>query len=185
MLSRDDAWPLLNEYVLSPNLIKHCLSTEVIMRSLARRLGKDPDVWGVTGLLHDLDFDLTKDNPSRHALKSAEILREKNMPEDCIHAIISHNEAVEGVARTSEFDHALACAESITGLIVATALVYPDKKISSVKPKSVKKRMKERAFAANVSREAIMECEQIGISLQEFIELSLEAMGEIASDLEL
>ena len=183
MISREQALNLLNQHIKTENLRRHCLATEAIMRKLAQRLGKDEELWGLTGLLHDLDLEITRDDQSQHALIAADLLAKESFPPEAIQAIRAHNGEVLGIPRQSDFDHALACAETITGLVVATAMVQPDKKIASVKPKSVKKRMKEKRFAANVNREIIRECEQIGIPLEEFISLSLEAMQEISTDL--
>ena len=174
---------IFRQYVRTDTLIKHCLATEAIMRALARRLGEDETLWGATGLLHDLDFEETKEDPPSHTLKTARILAEKGANEIIIQAIKAHNAEALGIQRTHPLDFALTSAENITGLIVATALVYPDKKLASVKVSSVVKRMKEKAFAKNVRREAILECERLGLGLEEFVEISLRAMQEMSQDL--
>lgn len=181
-MDRAEAWELLNQQVKTDYLIKHSLATEAIMRALAKKLGHDEDLWGITGLLHDLDFDQTADQPERHALVAAEMLAGK-LDDEAVMAIKRHNAGPLGLTRETEFDLALTAAETITGLIVATTLVYPDKKLASVKPKSVTKRMKEKAFAAKVNRDHIRLCEQFGLPLPEFAALSVEAMREIADDL--
>ena len=181
-MTRDEALALLREYLTNDNLVKHCLATETIMAALAERLGRDVERWRVAGLVHDLDFEETKDTPNQHGLKTAAILEEKGLDPETIHAVKSHNDAL-GVPRESDFDHALACAETITGLIVATALVQPDKKLASVQPKSVLKRMKKKDFARNVNRDIIRECETLGIPLPDFVALSVEAMCGIAGEL--
>ncbi len=182
-MNRHDALELLRSEVQNENLIKHCLATEAIMRKMAERLGEDPDLWGLVGLLHDLDFESTKDSPPEHTTKTTQILAAKGFPENALQAIREHNAKALAIPRQSRFGIALACSETITGLIVATALVYPDKKLASVKPKSVRKRMKETAFARNVNRDIICECERIAIPLDEFIELCLSAMQSIADQL--
>lgn len=182
-ISREDALTLLRDHVQNDNLIKHCLATEAIMRRLAERLGEDVEKWAATGLLHDLDFESTKDAPHEHTVTTVAVLREKGFPEDALLAIREHNAQALGIPRESQFGIALACAETVTGLVVATALVYPDKKLASVKPKSIRKRMRESAFARNVNRDIICECERIGVSLDDFIELSLSAMQSIAGEL--
>ncbi len=182
-VTRDEAWALVKEKVTDQALIKHSLATEAIMRRLAARFGKDPEVWGVAGLLHDLDYATTKDTPERHGLETEKILVEKGVSPEIIEAIKSHNAEALGISRTDTFHFALTAAENITGLIVATALVQPDKKIAQVKPSSVVKRMKEKGFARSVSREGIRLCEEIGIPLEEFVTLSIEAMGTIAGEL--
>lgn len=182
-MTRDEALALLRAHLSNDNLVKHCLATEAIMGDLAARLGQDTETWRLAGLLHDLDFEETKDTPDRHALKTAAVLQEKGISPEIIQAVKAHNAAALGIARESVFDHALACAETITGLIVAAALVQPDKKLASVKPASVVKRMKKKDFARNVNRDTIMECEAIGVPLGEFVELSLKAMCGIAEPL--
>ncbi|MDX9940614.1 MAG: HD domain-containing protein [Bacteroidales bacterium] len=183
-MKREQALNLLHEYVKNPRMIAHCLSSEAVLRALAKRLGEDPDKWGLAGLLHDLDVELTEGDLHTHAMETSRILKEQGLADDVVEAIMLHNEdAAHGRSRSTPFHHALAAGETITGLITATALVYPDKKVGSVKPKSVVKRMKEKAFAASVRRETILECEKIGIPLPEFAELSLRAMQEIAPEL--
>lgn len=176
---------LFSNKVTSENLAKHCLATKAIMEKLAARLGEDPLVWGWTGLLHDLDFEETKDAPERHGLVAAAWLEELGVRPEIIAAIKAHNAEALGLERKDRLDFAVTCAESITGLIIATALVQPDKKLASVAPKSVRKRMKEKAFARNVNRESVMLCEQLGVPLDDFISLSLEAMQSISDQLEL
>lgn len=176
---------LFSSKVASENLAKHCLATKAIMEKLAARLGEDPLVWGWTGLLHDLDFEETKDAPERHGLVAAAWLEELGVRPEIIAAIKAHNAEALGLERKDRLDFAVTCAESITGLIIATALVQPDKKLASVAPKSVRKRMKEKAFARNVNRESVMLCEQLGVPLDDFISLSLEAMQSISDQLEL
>ncbi|MBW1803836.1 MAG: HDIG domain-containing protein [Deltaproteobacteria bacterium] len=181
--SRDEARTLLNQYVKTPGMLKHSYASEAVMRALAKRLGEDEHKWAVTGLLHDLDVELTNADLSVHGLKTAEILKQKNYPQDMIDAIKMHNEKAHGLKRSITFHHALASAETMTGLIVATTLVYPDKKLSGVKPKSIVKRMKERAFAASVDRDIIRECEKVGLHIDEFAELALNAMRTISDKL--
>lgn len=184
-IDRQGALALLGEYIGNRNLIKHCLATEAVMRSLAEKLGEDKDKWGLAGLLHDLDVELVDADLARHTLQTEKILSEKGVDEEIITAVKMHNEKAHGTKRSEKFHHALAAGETITGLIIATTLVYPDKKIASVKPKSIKKRMKEKAFAAGVNREVIMECEALGMDIDEFSRVCLEAMQGIADDLEL
>lgn len=180
---RENALKLLEEYISNENMRKHCIASEAVMRKVASHLGKDIDKWGIAGLLHDLDAELVDNDPHTHALKTTEILSEMGVDEDMVDAIKMHNEEATGKERSTEFQHGLAASETITGLITATALVYPDKKLASVKPKSVTKRMKEKNFAASVKRDHIMECEEIGIPLREFVELSLEGMRSVSDEL--
>jgi uncharacterized protein len=179
-MTRTEAIELINQYIKNERMIAHCLASEAVMKALARRLGQDEHKWAMAGLLHDLDVEFTAHDMKTHAMETARILREKGVEEDIVEAIMLHNEdASHGQPRSTTFHHALAAAETITGLITATSLVYPDKSVQSVQPKSIVKRMKEKAFAASVSRENIMECEKLGIPLPEFAELALNAMKEI------
>ena len=182
-MTRDDALKLLSERLKNKNLFKHCLAVEACLRRLARRLGENEDIWGLAGLLHDLDVEITQADLSIHGQKTVEILTTRGLDPEIINAIAVHNEQSAGRRRQTVFEHALAAGETITGLIIATTLVYPDKRLSSVKPKSVVKRMKEKAFAASVNRDIIRECEQIGIPLPEFAEICVQAMQGISSDL--
>ena len=183
-MTREEALELLKENVKNDRMIAHCLASEAVMRALAVKLNQDPDQWGMAGLLHDLDVEITNADPKTHGLTSVQMLSERGVDPEIIDAIKHHNEDAEGVGeRSTVFQHALACGETVTGLITATTYVYPDKKIASVKPSSVAKRMKEKAFAASVKRENILECEKIGIPLQEFAELSVNAMKKIADQI--
>lgn len=179
LLSRDQALTLLHQYIKNERMIYHSLASEAVLRALARRLDRDEEKWGLAGLLHDLDVEVTHADPKVHGLETARILSEMGIDEDVVEAIKLHNEMATDVPRTKEFHHALAAGETITGLITATSLVYPDKQVSSVKPRSVVKRMKEKAFAASVKRENILECELIGIPIEEFAELSVTAMSQM------
>lgn len=182
-IGRETALQLLREHLKNERLVAHCVASEAIMRHLAEKLGQDPEAWGIAGLLHDIDYELTGEDSESHGAVAVDILTPHGVAPEILNAIQKHNAEGLGLERTTLFEHALTCAESITGMIVATALVYPDKKIASVEPKSVVKRMKTKHFARAVSRERIMECEKINIPLNEFVALSLEAMGGIAEEL--
>ena len=182
-ISRDEAVRLMEEYLQGDSLRKHCYATEMVMRAMAEKLGYDPETWGIIGLLHDIDYEETKDSPSQHGLKTAEILGAKGVSSEVIEAIKAHNAEALGMERKTDVDIAITCSECITGMVVATALVYPDKKISSVKPSSITKRMKQTEFARSVNRDHIRKCEDLKIPLDEFAELSLKAMGNISDKL--
>ncbi len=182
MISREIAVKLLNDNIQNTNMIKHCLASEAVLKALALKMGYNSEEWGLAGLLHDVDVEITNADPYKHGPYSVRILDGLLTPE-AVDAIVMHNEVATGKERTTVFQHALAAGETITGLIMATALVYPDKKLSSVKVKSITKRMKEKAFAASVKRENILECEQIGIPIHDFAELALTAMQEISDEL--
>jgi len=182
-ISREEALGLVHHHLKNRNLINHSLASEAVLRAMARRLGEDVEKWGLTGLLHDLDSESHPDLTT-HTTETVAILQERGVDQEIVETIRLHNlKPYPGEKRTTVFQHALAAGETITGLVVATALVYPDKKLGSVKPKSVKKRIKEKAFARGASREIIAECEQAGIPLSEFCELSLLALQDIAEDI--
>ena len=184
-ISRDQALDLLHRHIKNPNMIKHCLASEAVLGALADRLGEDRETWSLAGLLHDLDVELTQADLAVHGMEAARILEENGVGPEIVQAVKLHNELACGEKRSAVFHHALAAGETITGLIIATALVYPDKRLASVKPKSVVKRMKEKAFAASVNRDVIMECERLPIPLPEFAEIALRAMQSISDELEL
>jgi len=181
-MRRDEALDSIRANVENENLIKHMLATEAMMRALAKRLGEDEEEWGLTGLLHDIDVELTEGDMSSHSKLGADLARELGASEAMAHAILCHNET-HGIARETKLDNALFCADPLTGLIIAAALVRPDKKLAGVEAKSVKKRFKEKSFAAGANREQISQCSQLGLELDEFIELGLKAMQEIAPNL--
>lgn len=183
MLTREVAMELLYRHIQSEKMIFHCLASEAVMRSLAQRLGADPDQWGMAGLLHDLDVEITGADPLVHGTRTEVLLQDYEVDPEILDAIRMHNECSAKKERSLLFQHALAAGETITGLIFATTYVYPDRKLSSVKPKSVVKRMKEKGFAATVKRENILECEKIGIPIEEFAALSLNAMLPIAGEI--
>lgn len=182
MISREEAVNLLEANIKAENMLKHCYASEAVLRAMAARLGENEDEWGIAGLLHDIDVEITNADPYKHGPYAEKLLKGK-VSDAMLDAIVMHNEEATGKERTTRFQHALAAGETITGLITATTLVYPDKKIASVKPKSVTKRMKQKAFAASVKRENILECEAIGIPLAEFAELSINAMRNISDKL--
>jgi len=182
MISREEAVELLHQHIHSLNMLKHCYASEAVLRAVAKKLGKNEDEYGLAGLLHDIDVEITNADPLKHGPFAASILKDK-ITDEMLDAIVMHNEMATGKERSTTFQHALAAGETITGLITATALVYPDKKIASVKAKSITKRMNQKAFAASVTRENILECEKVGIPLNDFAELALEAMQTISDEL--
>jgi len=182
MILREEAYKLLNQHIQNPNMIKHCIASEVVLAAIATKLGQNTEEWGLVGLLHDIDVEITNGDPYKHGPYAAGML-DGLLTHEAVDAIVMHNEMATGKERTTVFQHALAAGETITGLIMATAMVYPDKKLASVKTKSITKRMKEKAFAASVKRENILECELIGIPIDEFAELALTAMQGISDEL--
>lgn len=182
-MTRNQALEILKQYVKQDNMIKHSLASEAVMRALAVRLNEDADKWALAGLLHDVDVEITNADALVHGQKAIEILTPLGVDADVIDAISMHNECSAKAERTTVFQHALAAGETITGLITATTLVYPEKKLAVVKPKSVVKRMKEKNFAASVKRESILECELIGIPIADFAEMAITAMNTISDEL--
>ena len=182
MIARDEALALVKERIPQRNLVNHCVATEIIMRALAERLGKCADEiegWDLAGLLHDLDYAETADDPSRHGLVTASELQGL-VDERIIHAILAH---ADKVPRESDMDKALWCADPTTGFIVAAALVRPEKDLAGVQLKSLKKRWKEGAFAKGVSREQMGGCEALSLERDEFLQIALSAMQERAADI--
>ena len=182
-LNRYEALDSIRANVQDKNVVKHMLATEAIMRALSRRLGEDEDEWGITGLLHDVDVELVKEDTDSHSKLGTDIAKELGANEAMADAILRHNEA-HGIPRETKLDKALFCADPLSGLITAAALVHPSK-LNGLTVKSVLKRFKEKRFAAGVSREQIATCQELGLELEEFVTLGLEAMKDIASELEL
>lgn len=186
---------LLNRYIKDPVTRLHCLESEAIMRALARHFGENEDKWGIIGLLHDIDWEITKDNTKLHCIKMAEILKNAGGSDFLIKTIQSHGYGqgqgdnyygppeFKGKEREGNLEHSLAAAETLTGLIIATALVQPDKKLASVRLESLKKKFKSKSFAAKCCRETISECEKTGISLDEFLAIGLKALQDIHEEL--
>ncbi len=179
MIERAEAFELIKERVTNQNLIRHMLSVEAVMRSLACHLNEDEELWGVTGLIHDVDAQETLDDYPRHTYIAKEILGDR-LSEESWHAIHAHPGHI--IAET-RFDWALYCADPVTGLITAATLTHPSKRLVELKLKSLKKRFKDKRFAAGANRDAIKSCIHIGLELDEFLSLSLEAMQGIADEL--
>jgi len=181
-VTREEALDSIKANIENANTIKHMLATEAIMRALAKRFGEDEEEWGLTGLLHDIDMELTEGDMSTHSKLGADLAGELGASEAMAHAILCHNQA-HGIPVETKLDKALCCADPLTGLIIAAALVRPDKKLAGVEVKSLSKKFKEKSFAAGANREQISQCNELGIELDEFLELGLEAMKGIAPSL--
>jgi putative nucleotidyltransferase with HDIG domain len=180
--SRDEAFALLQEFNSQQGLIKHALAVEGVMRYMAGQRGQDQELWGVVGLLHDLDYERF---PDQHCHKSAEILRSRDWPELIVRAVLSHgwNICTE-VEPLSELEKVLYAVDELTGLVATTALVRPSKSVHDVKVKSVKKKWKDKAFAAGVNREIIQQgAERLCMELPELIELTIAGMQEVAIEI--
>lgn len=181
-MTRNEAMTLLQEHLKTPNLIKHSLAVEAVMRELARHFHEDENKWGLAGLLHDIDYDRTKDSPTEHSLVGAEILSKNGLPEDVVYAVKVHNHA-HGLERKSLMDKALYSTDPVTGLVTAGALIKKDKKLSAIDVAFLMNRFGEKSFARGANRETIMSCSEIGLSLEEFLDLSLKAMQGISGEL--
>lgn len=182
MLNREDALKAVKENIKNENLVKHMLATEAIMRALARHFHENEDEWGLAGLLHDIDLEIVKGDLTIHGKPSAEMSKKLGASDAVAHAILCHNEAL-GATFETKMDKALYCTDPITGFITAVALVRPDKRLASVEAKSIKKRLKEKHFAAGAKREQMARCSEIGLEMDDFIALGLEAMQGIADSL--
>lgn len=180
--SRADVLALVETRVADAHLRRHMLASEAIMRALAARLDEDPETWGLAGLGHDLDVEETATDVARHGAVAAEALRGIGLAEAATHAVAAHN-AATGVAPQSRLDVALLAADQLSGLITAAALIRPDKALAGVKLKSVRKRYREGAFARGVDRTAIARCADLGLELDDFLGIGLEAMRASAADL--
>lgn len=185
-MTRDEALKLVQEYVKNENSRKHMLATEAIMRALARHFGEDEEIWGLAGLLHDLDMEIVdyRNNPEKHGLVGAEMLEKMGVDRIITEAIKAHNEAT-GKIRENRIEKAIFCTDPLTGLIVAATLVLPSKKLADLTPENVLNRFKEKSFAKGANRQIISTCIEIGLGLEEFVKIGLEAMQGIAGELEL
>ncbi len=189
-MTRDEAYKILKSLIKNQNLIKHHLACEAVMKVLYRKFTpqasqnlKDEEKWGIVGLLHDADYELSRNHPEKHTL----ILEEKigsNLPADVMYAIKSHNFANNKVLPKSAMDWSIYCADELTGLIIAATLVNPDKKLASVTTDFVINRFNEPSFARGANRDQILACEdKLKIPIRDFIELSLKAMRLISNEL--
>jgi putative nucleotidyltransferase with HDIG domain len=180
--ARAEAWTLLTEYTRNESLIKHALAVEAAMRAYARRFGEDEEAWGVVGLLHDFDYE-RHPTLEEHPFAGAEVLRARGYPEEMIRAILAHASHT-GVPRETRMAQALFAVDELTGLITAVALVRPSRKVAEVEPSSVKKKMKDKAFARSVNRDEIREgAEQLGVEFDEHVRTVVTAMAGIAGEL--
>ncbi|MBS3938579.1 MAG: HDIG domain-containing protein [Peptococcaceae bacterium] len=181
-MERSAALDLVKRHVKNKNLQKHMLAVEMVMGGLAARFGEDVALWRLTGLLHDIDYDLTADKPAVHSLMGAEMLADYGLPSSVVNAVRAHNEW-HGLPRDSMLERALYCSDPVTGLIVAGALIHPTKKLAAIDTEFVLNRYHEKSFARGANRETIAACREIGLSLAEFISLALTAMQPRAEEL--
>lgn len=185
MKNREDAYQLVTEFTENPNLIKHMLAVEAAMRAYARRFGEDEELWATVGLVHDFDYEQNPDlSVEGHPVTGSKILRERGWPEEIVQAVLSHASEYTGVPRQTRMEKTLWAVDELTGLITAVALVRPSKDIRDVKVKSVRKKWKDKAFAAAVNRQGIEEAAaDLGVELWEHVGVVLGAMQGIASEL--
>jgi len=180
MITRDEALNLVKRHVKNRNLVNHMIAVSAIMNRMAEHFGEDSQLWGAVGMLHDVDYEQTSDDFSRHGLVSAEIVKDI-LPQEGLQAIRAHNE-MTGVKAESRMEISLFAADALSGMIVAGALVRPTK-LEGMKAKSIRRRMKDKSFARRVSRENIMRCEEIGISMSDFFTLGIEAMQAVSEEI--
>lgn len=180
--TREEAFALLTEYNENEALIKHALAVEAVMRYCARKRGQDGDEWGVIGLIHDLDYERF---PEQHCQKTAEILRQRNWPEEYVRAALSHGWGIcTEVEPQTDLEKTLFAVDELTGLVAATALVRPSRSVLDMKPKSVKKKWKDRSFAAGVRRDVVEKgAEMLGTDLSELIDDVIMGMREVADEI--
>ena len=181
-IDRNQAWSLLCDYTQSESLRKHMLAVEACMRAYARKFGEDENKWGITGLLHDFDYEKYP-TPAEHPFIGNKILEERGYPEDVRRAILSHAD-YSGVKRESKMEKTLYACDEVSGFITASALVKPNKSLAEVEAKSVRKKMKDKAFARSVNRDDIVNgAADLGVDLEEHIAFCIEAMKGIAGEL--
>ena len=190
MITREKAQQLIDKYITTEWLKLHMRETEVIMKALAKYFNEEEELWTLSGLLHDLDYDYVNKDPDRHVVEFDKILEMESLkvgediPEDMYNAIKAHYEEHPKITqkRESKLDYSLTAAENISGFLVACALVQPDKKISSVSVESVMKKFKKKDFAKAVRRDLIFDIEKIGLPIEEFVKISLDSINEISNE---
>lgn len=182
LLSRDEAFDLVKRHVSKRNVVYHMLAVEAIMKNVAKHFGEDEEVWGLVGLLHDIDYEKTETTPEKHSLLAENILRGE-IPDDLIRAIKTHNHKYTGVMPETRMEKALGACDAVSGLLVACALVMPSKKLADVKVESVVKKFKDKDFARGADRERIIACEEIGVPKEKFFEIALNGLKSTASEI--
>lgn len=181
-MNREEALRLIKEKIKNQNLIKHSLAVEACMKALAKNFGENEEKWVLAGLLHDIDYEETKDDSNLHSIKGAEFLEKLGIEKEIVEAVKTHNEA-HGILPETQMAKALYCVDPLTGLIVAATLVLPNKKIADLTIENILNRFKEKSFAKGANREIILKCSEINLSLEKFVEICLEAMQGISTEL--
>ncbi len=184
-MNREESWDLMTAYTTQPHLRRHMLAVEAAMRAYANRFDENPDLWGIVGLLHDFDYERFPDvSAGGHPVVGCKILRERGYPEEVIHAILSHASEATGITPETQMERALVAVDELTGFLVAVALVRPSKSILDVEIKSVKKKWRQKEFAAAVNRQEIEQAaSELGVPLDEHISIVLHAMKTHADEL--
>jgi putative nucleotidyltransferase with HDIG domain len=182
-ITREEALKLVNKNIPKRNFVYHMLAVEAIMKELAKHFGEDEQIWGLVGLLHDIDYAKTEGTPEKHALFAEEILRNIDLPAKLIRAIKAHNFDYTHIKPETKMEKALIASDAISGLLIACALVMPSKKLTDVTIKSVKKKFKAKDFARGVDRDRILFCEEIGISREKFFEIALNGLNNISAEI--
>jgi uncharacterized protein len=184
MITRQQALIILQKYLRTKNLIKHSYAVEAIMQALALKLGEDQELWGITGLLHDLDYDFTKEEPDKHSIMTVNLVGEL-LPDEAVNAIKAHNFQYTAQIPMTYLDKGLIASDAVSGLVIAAALVMPSKKLSDVTVPTLVSKFKDKSFAAGCNRKRIELCQDTELSLEEFLSLSLKACQGISQTLEL
>jgi putative nucleotidyltransferase with HDIG domain len=180
-MNRDEAWQILSEYTTTDRMRKHALSVEAVMRAAAAKYGGDVDTWGIVGLLHDFDYEIYPDE--RHPMEGSKILHERGVPEEIIHAIQCHAPFLNPEYRC-DMDKAILAFDELTGFVTAVALVKPNKSLAEVDPPSVRKKMKDKAFARSVNRDDILlGAEKLGADLDDNVRLVIDGLKPIAGEI--
>lgn len=188
-LNYKQATELVDKYITDPVTKLHLKETEAIMRALAKKFGEDEETWGIIGLLHDIDWNLVKGNETEHCILAQSILKEAGASDFLIESVISHGYSNELIPklfnqqRSTKLQYCLVAAETLTGIIVAAALIQPDKKLSNVSLSSLNKKFKNLSFAARCNRDLVKECEKAGIAIGEFLQIGLLALQGISEKL--
>jgi len=182
MMSREEALELVKENINQENLVKHCLAVEAVMVRLAEYFNEDVEKWRLAGLLHDIDYEDTADNPEKHSQLGADRLADMGLPDDIVYAVRAHN-GIHELPRKSKLDKSLYASDPLTGLIVASALIHPEKSLDALDTEFIMNRYEESSFAKGADRDVIASCSELDLELEEFIGLSLEGMQSISKEL--
>ncbi|MEM2110481.1 MAG: HDIG domain-containing protein [Candidatus Bathyarchaeia archaeon] len=181
-MNHDEAIELVKTNIKHQNIFLHMVAVEAIMKALAQHLKEDEILWGLAGLLHDIDFEETAKSPERHGILAQEILKGK-VPDEILRAIKAHNSKYSGVFPQSNMEKALIASDAVSGLIIACALVMPSKKVKDISVETVKKKFKDKDFARGADRNRIALCREIGMTLEEFFKIALEGIRNVSQEL--